>query len=312
MKIKKIMGLMLFGALGLTSCNLEPDEKDNYQVTDFTACNLVIPNDGDAFATRGNVYRLTFYPTIGNVTVQGNNINLGYTNVDFLTSEMPYVQNQMLNEDMTITDIVKFQGGIYNLNGVTVTDLKGFYSTIVNIITKDDTQIEGLPTKFYLPLIMQYTVNNNYRIKTFMPDQVYTGTTTLYTESTGTNFTNDEGKYRIVFSNDLKKADVIFYNAKFAERMPSITFVLRDLDVVYNKAGFAVQIPEGETIIPLWAEGNSLTPFPSYKFTSFLLSNSSDNLATAAINYTVEGMGDRYRGMFTGVYVSDTLKTNQQ
>lgn len=138
-----------------------------------------------------------------------------------------------------------------------------------------------------------------------MRDAIYNGTTTIRSVGSGTSFSNDGVRYRVVFAEDMKTASVIFYDAKFAENMPvTIHFVLRDIPVTYGiGGGYTIQIPEGESIIPEMYENNGYTPAEGYPFTSFLLHTIDTNLTNISIDYTVEIRGNKYLGQFSGPYV---------
>lgn len=310
MKIKFILSSIIISSLSLASCNLEPDKDNNYQTLNYSVCNLVIPSDGASFATMG-LYSLIYYTTEGTVAVQTSNLSLGYGESSFTTSAMPYKVQAYTQGGNSYFEVSKFSGGITNDTGFSVNQLSGYTSTIVNTLVTGDPAISDYPTLFYPALVMQYNINQNYTVKTFMRDEIFSGVTTIRTESSGQSFSNEEVRYRVFFKDDMKTADVIFYSAKFAENMPvTITFRLKGLNVVYNKTGYAVQIPAGEKVVPDLFEGGAFTPYPSYTFSSFILSTTSEDLSKASINYTVESTRDKYYGMFAGEYVSSGPETN--
>ena len=315
MKIKLLTLPLMLGSLGLTSCNLNNEPTSNYQQIPFKVCNLVMPSQGDSFATPGN-YTLTYYYYDGNMTVGTSDLSLGVGTVSFITSAMPYNAQAYTSTGQDYMEVITFKGGIFNENGLTVNNLTGYTSQIANIPPAVEMNQPLYPTTFNVPLVLQYDLNHDYKVKTFMQDATYKGKTTIRTNSTGDTFTNDGVLYRVYFKAGLNKADVVFYNAKFAENMPvTINFVLQDLTVNYTKTGYSISIPMGQTVIPQMLSKDGLTPFPSYQFSSFLLNNSSDDLTTATVDYWINSVRtaddgtanvvERYNGTFSGSYVQD-------
>lgn len=302
---------LVTGGLALTSCNLDNDKEDNYQTYNYPVVNLVIPSSGEPMASRGN-YNLIYYTLDGTMSVQTNDLVLGYGNSSFSTSTMPYTVQGFVDSKNNYFEVTKFSGGVVNDSKMVVNGLKGYTSQLINLLNEGEPTVLGYPVQFPPALVMQYTVNQETVVKTFSGDAVYTGKTSVMTESSGASFSNDGFKYRVFIKEDMKTADVIFYSAKFAELMPrTINFVLKGLEVKYNKNGYAVQIPVGESVVPELYEGGGFTPYPSYTFSSFVLTTTSDDLTSVSINYTVDGKTpqgqtvDRFFCMFSGSYVSD-------
>lgn len=302
MKLKLLLLGCIAAGFGLASCNLDSDENDNYMNGQYSCCNLVIPSEGgDAFATRAN-YTMSFYYLNGTAALTTNNLSLGYGNLTFTTNAMP-TETKLYDVNGKTLDVTSFSGGKVSDNGVTVTNVKGYLSSIFNVISTNDPINPAYKFTAMIPIIMSYNVNYDYTVKTFMPDAIYTGTTNIRAVGSQADpFTNDGVRYRVVMSNDLKKADIIFYNAKFDERMPvTINFVLQNLDITFNKGGYIIS---GKDLIPQLYEASGLTPVPDYKITNFLLTNASDDLTVANIMYTVnmERTGTQYNGDFQGYY----------
>lgn len=311
MKLKLFSISMLAGLMGLSSCNLDDDPDSNYQTWSYNdVVNLVIPNNGTPYATKSN-YVLKLFDTLGEITVSNSNLNLEGSSENFTSSLMKY----NLYALGTLENIVvKFSGGYCNgANMTLVTNLNGFTSWAYNSLGERDPQIGEYLWYPRPALVMQYNAYQKYTVKTFMQDAIYTGNTTIMTEGAPNNdFNSGSVRYRVYFQSDLKTADVIFYNAKFAERMPEITFVVKGLEVNYTRNGYTLSIPEGKTIQPEMFEGGSLTPYPAYTFTSFLLNNGSSDLTTASINYTITSQYATYRGVFNGYYVIESAPSKEE
>ena len=302
MKIKNFTLLLAGMTMGFASCNLDSDPESNYMIGEYTACNHVSSIDGDAFVTNAS-YKLTIYYTEGLASLSTANLSLGYGTKNFATTNMPYTVKYVGDQTTGYYDMTSFTGGTSNQEGLTITNVKGTASSGVNILGPKDPQLTGYEFKPYIPIVLSYNVNDDYTVKTFAKDAIYNGTTNVRNAASGDIFTNNDVRYRVVFSEDFKKADVIFYDAKFASRMEPITFVLKGLSVNITKAGYTITNPEGEVIIPLWWESNGFTEMENYPVTSFLLTNVSDNLTMATVNYTVALGPITYNCDFTGQYV---------
>lgn len=302
MKFYKLFSILLSSGLIFTSCNLDTDDDNNYVTQNFVCSNLVIPADGASFATNAN-YSLTFYYNSGNVVVGTSDLSLGYGNFNFSTDPMP-AETKLYTIDWSpnTLDVTTFQGGKANNNGTLVQNLKGYTSSIVNLLSTNDPNIPEYPFRAQIPLVISYNVNYDYTVKTFMPDAIYRGETTVITAgSTAEPFKNKDIRYRVIFSTDYKKADVIFYNANFSASMPvTINFILQNLDVEFLKNGYRIS---GASLIPSLYEGGALTPYPAIPINSFELLNTSDDLSSCTMMYTVQMGKAIYNVDFNGYYV---------
>lgn len=305
MKFKNLSLCIFAAAMSLQSCNLDNDPDDNNSAISFSVCNLV-SSDQEAAATRGD-YTLTIFPYQNNLTVSTSNLSAGNETYSFVTSAMNINSQYYTDTNGQLLEILKFSGGTYNADNVSVTNFNGFKSDIVNTPSDPDILFPFVINK---ALVMQYRINNRLSVKTFMPDVVYTGSTRLRTNSTGESFSFDGTRYRVKFSNDMQTADVIFYGAKFAENMPlTVDFVLQNLKVNYMPEGYTITNND-ETLIPQMYAGQTTRPFPTYQFSSFLLSNFSNDLTEATVNYWIDKVDaqsqevtEKYFGEFTGSYV---------
>lgn len=309
-KINKALIAAVVGATALTSCNLDNDPSDNYFTNTYNCCNLVIPANGIPYATRTG-YSISYYINSGEATVGTNLLNLGANNYSFVSPMMKAVTDYY-NVNGQPLDVTSFSAQGFNQNGLVIKNLKGYTSSIVNIVSTNDPEVPDYTFTPYIPLVMSYTVNDDYTVKTFMKDAIYTGSTTINTVGEGESFTNDDIKMRVLFNDKLDKADVIFYNARFSQNMPyPITFVLKNLDVSYTSAGYntaagyKISNPDGQPVTPWMLEGSGLTEYPAYQFTSFEFVNTSENLTTGQAMYTVQIGQKQYLGTFGGSYVSN-------
>lgn len=305
MKIKHLMYGVMGASVLLSSCNLDTKDEDNYQSIAFPCASLVVPSYGEPYAANTD-YALTFYVNSGTLTVGTSNLVLGTGIVAFTTNPME-VKTTYDTFNGVLLDVSNFSGGHSSSGNTSVSDLKGFTSSIVNFLATNDPVNPLYPFTRRIPLVISYNVGNNYKVKTFMPDAIYNGTTTI-SSSTGQGepFTSTDIRYRVVFAKDFKTADVIFYSAKFAAMMPNaINFVLRNLNVEFNSNGYIIS---GMDVIPDMLPDNApadggLIPAPGYPFKSFKLINAGTDLTTAQATYTVAIGPAQYFGTFAGAYV---------
>ena len=313
MKLKSLfIGLIGLGLI-TTSCNLDVDDSENYLSGTYTCSNLVIPADGEPFATNAS-YTAAFYTNSGTLTISTSDLNLGYGTFKFQTNAVPS-ETKLYSVDWSNSalDVTTFSGASANSDGVTIQNLGGFMSSVVNVLSTNDPINPEFGFIARIPLVISYTANHDYTVKTFMKDAIYRGTTSITTVGSQTEpFINDTIRYRVIFSQDYKKADIIFYDAKFAERMPvTIHFVLQDLDVKFTKNGYTIS---GTDVIPSLYDPSGLTPAPNYVFKSFDFTNTSADLTVGAAMYTVQIGNAQYNGAFQGYYVlsGNSSETTQQ
>lgn len=308
MKLKKLIfpSLMLGLSFGLVSCNLDSEESDNTQTYTLPCANLIIPADGQSFATAAN-YNLIFYYLSEKVSVSTNNLSLGIGNtVGFTTSTMPYT-TQLFTVDGMQKGVNKFSGGQANDMGALVQNLSGYTSSYFGTVLSGDPKDPFYTWTSFTPLVMSYTVNHDYTVKTFMPDAVYSGLTTVQQVGASSEpYVSPETRYRVKFTDNFSKATVIFYGAKFAEKMPVINFMIRNMDVTFTKTGYEISIPDGTSVIPLLYMDQEWSEAPNYPFTSFKFINSSPDLTVGQANYTVQVGPLSFNNTFSGSYVSDS------
>lgn len=296
--------IILTGMLGLcvalSSCSLDNDDDNNYFTNNYRCANLVIPSTGNTTMQDAS-YSLTIYPLSSTLNVTTSDLVINGTKYVFATNAME-AKTSLFSYEGNNYDITYFSGGTAAASGLDVTNLQGFLSSKFNILGTNDPANPAYVFRPFTPLVMSYTVNGSNTVKTFAPDAIYTGVTSITTVgSTDAPFTNDGIRYRVIFKEDYSKADVILYNANFASNMPvTINCILEDLTVAVNKDGYSIM---GSNIVPSLYDETGLTPAPGFPFASFQLDNNSSDLSTAAIQYTVQIGPARYDGTFTGKYV---------
>ena len=292
----KKTAILLFAAsiFGLTSCDI--GSGDTTQSMSYGVINLVSPTDGTTPSASVGWYNLEFNFTQNNVTVSLKDLVIDNVTHTLVTEPLSYTGSQA-GDLITIKD---FSGYLDNNQSLPITNASFEVSTRTYPYPNTDGSVSTTSTYGFAVVLASYDIGTRYKVKTFYPDVCYNGTTTTQypnIDGTTSTFSNGDIIYRVVFQQDLKKANVAIYNAKFAEAAPTLGCItLEDLNVRYYTGGYELS---GENIVPKVVEGGASTPNEKYTFNSFKLTPSG-NLTDAIIEYTV---ADVYKGYFRGSYI---------
>lgn len=291
MKIKSLLLSLLAVGLSLSSCNLDVEDSENYNTIPYSdICNLIVPTGEGNATAYSDSYVLTDYYYAGTVSVTSNDFTTGLVDGSFTTNAMNYSYVSTGNNSPSI---IKFQGGHASGDGFSVTGLEGYVSQFRTMLPDSATVLKDYPIGMTPhALVMSYKVNDTYNVRTFPKDAVYGGTTSVMSGPMQT-FNGNDTFYRIYFHKDLRQADIIVYGAKFAPQMPALTFVVKNLDVVFNKQGYTLQKPAGtEYLVPQVPEGNGgaqvLVPYPSRRISSLYFTPTSSDLTKAILTFDVQ------------------------
>lgn len=319
MKVKNLLFGLLSSGLAMTSCNLDVDDSENYNNNTYgNVANLLIPvAEGNASAMQ-DTYVITDYFYAGNLAVTSTNFSTGISKGAFTTSPMDYTV-ETAGQYPYLRSIVRFQGGHAAGSGFTVSNLEGFVTAFPTLLPDSATMIKDYPYQPVPSLVISYNVNDAYNVRTFAWDAVYGGKTSVKAAmSPVPMYEGEETFYRLYFHTDMKQADMIVYGAKFASQMPPLTFVLKNLDVVYNRQGFTVQKPAGEEyMIPYVPEGQNqsqvLVPYPSRRISQLMFTPTSTDLTNAMLDFSVqmvnaETVTATFNCEFTGAYCSSEIE----
>ena len=298
--MKKILlyAVLISAGLAATSC----DREDNYYSQSFPipAYNLFTAKDGSgsAFVGYGNYVFTTEMPA-NTITMSTSTMVLpNGTTTTFSTDPLSYTTRYIKLGDNNCEEITM-------KSSAPVADMK--ISDLNCMLTKaaynpGDIEVPGykrvIPGWTYHFVVMQYTCNNLWNVRTFWPDMTFAGVTTTEYPGMTDHFRNEDMTYRIYMhrgsNNEIQdKADIIFYNARFAPTMPEITVVIKDLDLKFDNVGYVI---EGSNIAPYMVEAGALQEAPRFTFNKFELSVSGD-LTSAKADYTVAGV---FKGSFNG------------
>lgn len=305
--MKKILKLSLAAAilLPLASCNNDANENSYTRGLPISAYNLVTSADDATVAPAVSLsgYNVTFKYSNQENTLQfksGNVVLPDGGSVSFTTKPILVNVSSATVDDIP-REVIKFSSENPSESGAEVTSLNGVITQSAyfpgSAVVKGYDLLFPSSIKHYA--VMDYRLNEQWRVRTFWRDMTFVGsTTTTYPNMSGP-YTDTKFRYRIYMKTNDKgaltgKADVILYNAKFAPPAPLITVVLRDLDLKFSNSGYTLS---GTDIIPDQVnDGGELTPNPKYMFNNFTFTAVGD-LTQATASYQVATV---FKGQFQG------------
>lgn len=267
--------------------------------------SLYIPDNmmEDVTCQTGMTYGISMDLIKRTMILQCNELRVGGKNLSFTTDAMP--MDYLMNGVMW-TAYVK-NGAATGAGNAEVSNLNGYVTNIVQYYKP--TLGEPLAGNVVSPLpFITYHVND-YIVKTFAENSYFAGeTVTQYpTEGGQETFKNSDPIYRVQFSSDMKKADVVIYKACFAKSMKDKGIVLegiyvKGLDVKLTRSGYELS---GTDIIPeSLGDGGALLPYERYKFDSINIRTVNGDMSQISCDYVVASV---FRGTFTGYSVQRIL-----
>lgn len=286
MKLTHKSLILLLGAAALTACSNDSTQEITFATN---SVNLITPVNGtqdDADIERCT-YTVRLNYTDGLIDILAPQFEVGDKNITFKALDIRMKDN---NVSYLIED--------YNSNNITGNaQIQNFQGRIYPPATLNFAEVPSGAVLFnmsYVPAL-SYTVDGKYEVRSFPSDAFYKGMTT----TTGSGqFQSDETVYRVVFSQNCEKANIYVLNAKLAEKMRPINFVLNDLEVEPRNGGYDIV---GEDIIPVnFAEGTKYDRFP---MKSFKLSTLSSDLTSVSIQYSITMPVGECTATFSGSYL---------
>lgn len=303
-----LFAAMAIFAIGFASCNkdTEPQLTSTVSVNTYS---LVTSTGGTVVSPTKYTYIFDVYKGTGTMGTEA--LGTAGGNVSFRTDAMKYLNAYATVEgDESIYEFISMTAEDAGGTPTPVTSLNSLitYATNANNMRlladlKDVLNVNPIsyPTTREKSLysFTQYKYGA-YTVTTFWPDMLYTGTTITNYPGAEIPYNNDKIVYRVVMDlstpNDYK-ADVYFYNAKFAEKAPSINFVLKNLSLKFSAVGFTI---DGSNVDPVMIPEN--TPNTRFRFDNFTLM-SNPLMSTMSCRYKVAGV---YMGQAEGAFLFTT------
>lgn len=157
--------------------------------------------------------------------------------------------------------------------------------------------------------VASFNIGDTYKVSTFQPNTFFKGTTkTEYPNAPEGGYINDEILYRFILNKDENQnyttADMVLYNARFAEAMPFPleAMVVKGLDVNFSADGVSIT---GDNIKPEWYTNGVYVPMDRYIFYNLDFHTTNDANTECELTYQV---GADYFGSFTGTYLNTYYK----
>ncbi|MDE6226917.1 MAG: hypothetical protein K2M63_05320 [Muribaculaceae bacterium] len=311
---KALLGAVVLAGTLFTSC--EPSTGEASQTILYPALNYISFSNGDTPMISWGAYTFNFNYTEQKESISTTSLTVNNINYGFATNGVKY------------EDISPSRGmGVYasgftaNVGQANALGDCQFYLTSFPI----PSGMEYVPSKKWIPtvekdgkttyhsgamyrpdydipplVIGSYSVGNLFDVITCSTDMSFFGKTV--TTYPGGEYENNGMVYRIFIDVNSKTADVVIYDAKFADKAPSLAVVyLPSLPMTLKNGSFEIN---GTDIIPKVPEGTDmnavLVDYPNYIFKSFHFSTVEGTLLSKAkISYNV---GEAFSATFEGQY----------
>ncbi len=291
---KLLIGTACLGVC-LISCSKETTSE---QTTTYNTYNLVTAVDGksDPQVAKGS-YGITYDLGTSLATIATNSLQLGTSsNGKFQAGGITY--NSYLTDLGQIIQFPVKLSPTLSTGSVDVTSIGGYVSNALAGAVYNTPGIISNSSPESVVVALSYNVGPDYKVRTFQKDICYIGaTSTMYSDKDGKvqQYVNEDFTYRIVMDLDNKKATVVLYNAKFADKAPVLKgIVIEGLKLEFNNAGYTIT---GKDIVPkIWSD-NTLLENPKFIFNNFRFDATGEPLVTGRSVFEVAGM---YTGSFNG------------
>lgn len=312
MKKSLLFAVASLAVFGLASCD-KTGENSSSATLNVGAYNLftpVVAGNGEPYVSLATYSFTMEYPANTVATTTSAMSIPGGATASFGTVPMP-MTGKLIDIDNTTKEAITFSAVDASANGAQVTDFQALLTQAVYApVNYTDTEyVPGylwyIPTNyFYFPFI-QYQLGDDWKVRTFWPDLTYKGQTVITSQMSPDPYLNQGPLYRVVMSrNDNRaltgKADIIIYNAQFADGMPELkVMIIKGLDVTFTEAGYTLT---GKDIVAEYkGDGGEMMPYERFPFNE-ITATVGGNMTNITISYMVGGM---FNGTFNGSCVKN-------
>ncbi|MDE6679800.1 MAG: hypothetical protein K2J92_00425 [Muribaculaceae bacterium] len=307
MKTTKLMCAFAAAAMltAATSCD-KNDPESSYTVS-YSIYNLYTPLSGDQAAHVSTAaYQLRYDFINSTVEIGASDLIWNNSTYSFSTDAVRFTNGYYDDGG----EVIEFKNAKASVSGMTV-DMSGMLTNRKYYTTQSVPGITGGVLQYtQVPVIaFSYNIGDLYSVRTFNPEAYMGGTTLTTYEMNGEtkHYTNDKMLYRTIIDIQKMTADMVIYNARFAEEQPVelLAIAVKDLKVEWTPNGYRMT---GSDIIPEYLEANELQPLPRYIFNNISLVTTGDRMTDFTLDYEVAG---QYKGNFTGSVILPTADTNK-
>lgn len=290
--MKRLFLLPVAAGLFFSSC--DTNTKDSTAVQPFGEYNLIVSeNTQDPASVSSNVYNLSFNLTKGAVAVSTEDLVFANTKHSFETDTIPYSVYVYKDQDGNYFDQGKFSraGNSAKPNSPSITRLSAMFTGACHYVT---TPVPGFvtPNGVATRLILDYTYNDSYRIRTFWPECFYRGTTTVTGEG-GHFFSTTSTVYRIVMDMEKLTAQCVIYSPEYAVSSGAATdtstptaILLSEIPVKFTHDLYYLEASAPKTQI-LKSGSTSWAESDAWKASDFRFDITSTDLTQGVLKYKI-------------------------
>lgn len=304
----KKMTILALGAMAfaLASCN-KSENTSSTTLTDLTV-NHIVAADGSVYVSAGK-YQFAFEDPAATVALSALYLDLSAdrTDVTFNLDPVPY------NSGYYETSFPDKYGQLFKFTAADPTSTSGVKISNLNceLYTHplpDYTVIRdypvSLPMSFFT--VMNYTLDNNYKVRTFWNDMLFTGGGSFTPAGGGEPLKDTKAVVRVQMNLKDRadyKANVFLYSVTFStggEKKDVHTLIIRDVPLTFDADGW--KIDASSLKADEFTRDNNLAEKIEkdvYEIESLRIS-SSGNLTTSALNCRIADKGTLN---FTGSYI---------
>lgn len=282
-------------AMAFTSCDM--GNRDSYYDMTYKEANLIVNlnnSDQDASVSESS-YKFKYIISKNVVDITATDVIINNQKISFETDTLTPVSK-------TFGEKVAYLGFSRSTNigkGAKVTDFSGYvpYRYQVqpaNLLSPNYKFEYGVEER----LILNYVLNDDYKISTFKPLSTYVGTSHVSEESSTYSTKSTGYVVDIDFSKNKAKVYVLGMElvANPGTSEPKV-MILEDVPVVFSHEGFKLEARAPKTTIPGTVDNKSeFVESDKYKVTDFFMTFLDPELVDVNFSYNVAGKRVSFMG----------------
>lgn len=304
----KKMTILALGAMAfaLASCN-KSENTSSTTLTDLTV-NHIVAADGSVYVSPGK-YQYAFEDPAATVALSALDVDLSAdrTDVTFNLEPMAYAFSAYeTNFEEKYVQSYKFvSANPTSTSGAKISNLNcELYAQYLPDFSVIRDYPVSLPINFFT--VMSYTLENNYKVRTFWNDVLFTGPGSFTPAGGGEPIKDPKAVVRVQMNLKDRadyKANIFLYSVDFRQnddKKNLHTLIIRDVPLTFDADGWKINASDlkaDEYIRD--ANGTDKIEKDVYKIESLRIS-SSGNLTSSALNCRI---ADKGAFNFTGSYI---------
>lgn len=275
-------------ALSLIVASCSTDVKDStsqYTFAEYNIIENIQTPSAVAIASQGS-YKWNYNITRQVVDISTSDIIIDNHKVSFETDTMA-VKPMKFGENITY---MGFSSSSNIGNGAVVTDMSGYVTAcFVPISTNIFSSTYKFEYDYTSRLMLQYNLNEQYRVTTVWNAPCYVGQTRVAEDSN--TFSTKETGYlvQIDFSKNLADVFVLGLDLGQKEENAPKVIVINGVPVTMTHGGYYLEASSPKTTIPGIVDNKStFVETTDYKVSDFSLQLLSSDMTTAQISYSIK------------------------